>query len=142
MHSTTLRLPIKRLNPRKPISVQIGQTVLRAIEIMQENRIGCVCVVEDDKLTGIITERDILLRVIGCDCHIDNVKVEEVMTSNPEYLFQDDEIAYAMNRMHVGGFRHVPLTDLQGRPTGIISVKDIVAHLISNLEVNMSKGED
>ena len=142
MHSTSLRLPIKRLNPPKPISVQVGQTVLQAIDIMQKNRIGCVCVVEDDKLTGIITERDILIRVIGCDCNIDNVTVEEVMTPTPEYLFQDDEIAFAMNRMHVGGFRHVPLTDLQGRPTGIISVKDIVAHLISNLEVNMSKGED
>ncbi|NIV96983.1 CBS domain-containing protein [candidate division KSB1 bacterium] len=134
MDSSTLRFPIETLHPSKPICVRIGTNVNDAIKTMQDNRIGCVCVVEDQELKGIITERDILTRVIGGDLDANKVKVEEVMTPNPEYLFMEDELAFALNRMQVGGFRHIPLTDLNGHPTGVISVKDIVAHLIKNLD--------
>lgn len=133
MDSTTLRSAIENLRPAKPICVQVGQRVDAAIKLMQENRIGCVCVVENRRLKGIITERDILTKVIGWELKLDQVAVEDIMIPNPEYLFRDDEIAFALNRMHVGGFRHIPLTDLQGHPTGVISVKDIVAHLLKNL---------
>ncbi|MFQ5675626.1 MAG: CBS domain-containing protein, partial [bacterium] len=57
-------------------------------------------------------------------------QVKEVMTANPEYLFMDDEIAFALNRMHVGGFRHIPLVNLENTPQGVISVRDIAARLV------------
>jgi CBS domain-containing protein len=114
--------------------VQYGTKVDEVLKIMQENRIGCVCVVNKKQLVGIFTERDILTKVVAGDIDINKIAVEEVMTPNPEYLYDDDEIAFALNRMHVGGFRHIPLIDLDGKPVGLISVKDIVAHLMKSLE--------
>jgi CBS domain-containing protein len=52
------------------------------------------------------------------------------MTEDPEVLTPDDPIAYALNKMSVGGFRHVPLVDRARRPVGIVSVKDIVDYLV------------
>lgn len=133
MDSTTLRSPIESLNPSKPISAKTGTPIAEVIKTMKENRFGCVCVVEESELVGIITERDILTKVIGGNLDINNISAEDVMSANPEYLFAEDEIAFALNRMHVGGFRHIPLIDLKGRPTGVISVRDIVAHLVRSL---------
>jgi CBS domain-containing protein len=56
------------------------------------------------------------------------------MTPNPESLTDDDQILYALNRMTIGGYRHIPLTDLEGHLTGVISVKDIVEYLVSIVE--------
>ncbi|HEX9653024.1 MAG TPA: CBS domain-containing protein, partial [bacterium] len=56
-----------------------------------------------------------------------------VMTSTPEYLFMDDQIAFALNRMDLGGFRHILLINAQGEPSGVISVRDIMAHLVKNV---------
>jgi len=51
------------------------------------------------------------------------------MTPDPEVLTPDDPIVYALNKMSVGGFRHVPLVDAARRPVGVVSVKDIVDYL-------------
>ncbi len=134
MDSATLRSPIKILSPHRPICVKHGTRVSEVLKIMRENRIGCVCVVDQEELVGIFTERDVLKKVMGHQKGLDKIYIEAVMTPNPEYLYEDDEIAFALNRMHVGGFRHVPLINLKGKPTGIISVKDMVAHLMKNLE--------
>jgi CBS domain-containing protein len=135
MNTATLRSPIQNLNPSQPVCVKQKMLVNDVVRIMQEHSIGCVCVVDDQNtLVGIFTERDVLTKVLGEELDINKVLVEEVMTPNPEYLYYDDEIVFALNRMHVGGFRHVPLIDVKGRPMGVISVKDIVAHLIKNLE--------
>jgi CBS domain-containing protein len=101
---------------------------------MTDEHIGCLCVVRDGVLSGILTERDIVARVAGPRRDPKTLKVEEVMTPDPEYLLSDDTVAFALNRMHVGGFRHVPLIDKQGKPTGVISVKDIVSHLARSFE--------
>lgn len=138
MDTTTLRSSIQILNPSKPICVKQKILVSDVVKEMQEHSIGCVCVVDDQNtLVGIFTERDALTKVLGKDLDINKVLVEEVMIPNPEYLYYDDEIAFALNRMHVGGFRHVPLINVEGKPMGVISVKDIVAHLIENLETEV-----
>lgn len=133
MDSSTLRSPIETLNPKKPISVDHDASLAEVIDKMKEHRIGCVCVVEQGWLAGILTERDILTKVVCSDLDLKTTRVSEVMTKNPEYLFKDDEIAFALNRMHVGGFRHIPLVDLHNRPQGVVSVRDIAAHLVENL---------
>ena len=51
------------------------------------------------------------------------------MTQRPDALFLTDPIAYALNRMAAGGYRHVPLIDENHRPVGFLSVRDIVDHM-------------
>ena len=132
MDSTTLSSPLETLNPKKAICVDHHASLKSVIHKMKEHGIGCVCVVEKNWLVGIFTERDILKKVVCSDLNLEKTQVKEVMTANPEYLFMDDEIAFALNRMHVGGFRHIPLVNLQNEPQGVISVRDIAAHLVQN----------
>ena len=122
-----IREPIRLLNPRTPLALAPSATCRDAIRVMREHRIGCVLVVEDEHLLGIFTERDILLKLEQAD--VDR-PVRELMTADPEVLPVDAPIVYALNKMSVGGFRHVPLVDEAQRPVGIVSVKDIIDYIV------------
>jgi CBS domain-containing protein len=122
-----IREPIRRLNPRLPLVLPPTATVADAVHLMREHRVGCVLVVEADRLVGIVTERDLLLKLEDAD---PARSLHELMTPDPEVLALDDPIVYALNKMSVGGFRHVPLVDAAGRPVGIVSVKNIVDYIV------------
>ena len=57
--------------------------------------------------------------------------IVDVMTPDPECLCFDDEIVFALNKMTVGGFRHVPILDEDGVPTAVVSMRDVVDHIVS-----------
>jgi CBS domain-containing protein len=59
--------------------------------------------------------------------------VEEFMTPNPQTLTPDAKIAFAIQRMDQGGYRHLPIVDAQGTPIGVISVRDILAYLTGTM---------
>ena len=122
--------PIKNLHCRAGhVSIPLGTTIGEAARIMKDHRVGCVLVEEAGKLLGIFTERDILTKLVGTGYDPGKVQVDGVMTRDPETLTPEDPIAFAVQRMSVGGFRHLPLVDSLGRPVGILSVKDIVDYL-------------
>ncbi len=125
-----LSAPISELKPRAPIIVEPQAPAIEAITLMQDHRIGCVLVCRADKLKGIFTERDVLANVVGRGIDPAKTPVRKLMTENPEYLRTTDAIAYALNKMSVGGYRHVPLVDNARVPVGIISVKDIVGYIV------------
>jgi CBS domain-containing protein len=123
--------PIESLELRPPVSVPYHTTLKKVVEVLQEHHIGCVLVVgADGKLEGIFTERDLLNRVAGRPVDLGQLKVADYMTKNPGTLQPHHKIAWALNKMHVGGFRHVPITDGKGHPVGLLSVKDIVAFIV------------
>lgn len=125
----TLRAPLRQLNPKEPAVLNHGATVKQAVEMMQQKHVGCVIITKSGKLAGILTERDLLMKFIGKGKHPERSKVDEFMTSDPETLQLDDMTAFAMNMMHVGGYRHIPIVDDQNSPVAIISVKDILDYL-------------
>ena len=125
-----IREPIRMLMPRAPLSVLRGASVASAVDLMRDNRLGCVLVVENERLVGIVTERDLLLKVLGTGADLAALSVDEVMTPEPEALRPDDAIVFALNKMSIGGFRHVPLVDDQHRPVGVVSVKLIVEYIV------------
>jgi CBS domain-containing protein len=110
------------------IVVDAKDSVVSAVNAMNDRHIGSVLVQHDGKLVGIFTERDVLTRVAFRDGNHD-LKVESVMTRNPETLEAGETIAFALNKMSVGGFRHIPIVDGDGKPTGVISVRNIVDFL-------------
>jgi CBS domain-containing protein len=123
----TLEEPIARLSPRQPLCIEENATLADAVAAMREHRVGCMLVVDDaGYLVGIFTERDLLLRLDDADL---SRSMAPYMTRDPETLSPSDPIAYALNLMSVGGFRHVPLVDEEGRPVGVVSVKDVVNYL-------------
>ena len=129
LDSAVFHEPVSQIGRRTPITVGESTTVDRAIERMKEHRIGCLLVTRENRLVGIFTERDVLYRVVAARRDPETTRVGDVMTEDPESLPADAEIAWAMNRMSLGGFRHVPLVDEDDRPVGILSVKDVVGYL-------------
>jgi CBS domain-containing protein len=122
--------PISHLAARTPVEVAPDLSVREAVRLMNEKRRGCVLVVENGRLAGIFTERD-LLRLLADGRPLENTQVGQVMTREPEVLRPEHGIAVALNKMSVGGYRHIPLVDADGRPAGLVAMRDIVAFIVS-----------
>lgn len=130
LSEAVLRHPIRQLRWNPPLSVPLGSTVAFAIQGLIAGKVGCCLVTRlDGAVTGIVSERDILTKVVGRGIDPARVKVDEVMTPNPESLSPEDPIGFAMNRMAIGGFRHVPIVDARRKPVGILSVRTILRYL-------------
>ena len=117
--------------PRRPmLVVPATASVAEAMRLMNDAHVGCAIIVREGKLAGIFTERDVLRRVAG---QIDpgHTTVDKVMTVDPDTLPASASIAYALNKMSVEGYRHIPLVDGEKRPVGVVAVRDIVAWMCS-----------
>jgi CBS domain-containing protein len=121
---------IRELPPKTAVTVTHDTPVGQAIALMQERSFGALLVTRAGKLAGIFTERDVLKKIAGHPVALATTPVEAVMTRDPETLGPDHPIAVAMNRMHLGGYRHIPIVDPAGAPVGIVSVRDIVDYII------------
>lgn len=131
LDSAAFRMPVKHLRVVKPVSLAPTQTVGEAIELMKKHRFGCVVITEKDRLIGILTERDVLTKVAGVKGS-ESKKLQEIMTRNPEVFQAEDSIAFILNAMHVGGYRHVPVVDEKQRPLAVISIKDIMGFILDH----------
>jgi predicted transcriptional regulator len=127
-----LKRPVNELPELQPVSGVSPDTSVRdAIKQMTTQRVGCLLVLQDGQLLGVFSERDVLTRVAGSGIDIDATKVSELMTHRPETLPADSELVYALHKMAVGGYRHVPLLDASGSPVAVVSMRDIVGYIVS-----------
>jgi CBS domain-containing protein len=121
--------PITSVDLRKPITVAGDTSIADCLQLMQEEKIGCLLVVEDHKLVGIFTERDIIRRIVGKNLSHADIDVVDYMTLDPDTLTASAPLAFALNYMVLGGYRHVPILKDDGSPLACLSIKDIVKHL-------------
>lgn len=120
--------PVQSLIPRSPITLPLASTVGEALRTMLDAGIGSVLVVsEDGRMRGILTERDFLTDVAMVPDFAD-LPVTQVMTSDPESVSPTDTLAFALRKMDVGGYRHLPVV-LDGVPMGTVSVRDVIYHI-------------
>ena len=129
LDSNTLRAPISDLQLCPLLVVSPDASVAEAVAEMIESRQGCVLVMEKDHVAGIFTERDVLTRVVGKALDAGKTRVGDVMSPDPELLTDDVMVAYALNYMDIGGYRHVPIVDAEGHPQGVLSVRDVLHYL-------------
>lgn len=125
-----LSRPLSALPPAEPVTVESPTSVLEAVHLMRDRHAGCVLVVRGGKLRGIFTERDVVGRVVAAGLDPARTAVRRVMTPSPETLRPTDSIAFSLNLMSLGGYRHIPLVDKAGAPVGTVSMKDIVGYLV------------
>jgi CBS domain-containing protein len=86
-------------------------------------------VTEEGTLTGILTERDLLQKVAGLGLDLPHCRVRDFMSGAPESGRAENPLAYALQRMIVSDIRYLPLVDAAGRPTGIVSSRDVIAYM-------------
>jgi CBS domain-containing protein len=126
----TLASPLSQLSLPEPVIVPVKTPLATVIEKVQQRSVGCVLIVAEERLVGILTERDILLKITGKGLNLKQEVVDDYMTADPETLHPDDPLAYALNKMYVGGFRNVPIVDDHNRPVGLVAIGDIINHLV------------
>jgi CBS domain-containing protein len=126
----TLRELVK---DRRLYSVDANRTVLEAARYMMEYNIGAVPVLRDGDLTGILSERDIMNRVVAVGRTPGTTAVSEVMTANPRAVAADESIEECLFIMREFGFRHLPIVD--GKELkGVVSLRDVLMHQAAELE--------
>ena len=115
-------------------------SVREAARVMKERRVGAMMVVEHGALVGVFTERDALNRVVaeGLDANI--TMLAAVMTHNPKTVSPGASFNAALEMMHEGRFRHVPVVEA-GRPVGMISVRDALGPELESFVYEMLRQE-
>jgi len=121
-------------------SVSSDQTVLEALKLMAEKNIGAVMVVDDDKLTGIFSERDYARKIILQDRNSDDTPVSDVMTPNVITIEPEQRLEECMVIMSDRHIRHLPVMEA-GKLIGIISINDVVAAIIRDQKTRIASLE-
>jgi CBS domain-containing protein len=130
VHGRLLGVHLDELGAPAPEMIAVGTPVADALARMHDRGLDCLLVMDGPRLVGIFTDRDAVLKLAGKRRR--PAMIDGVMTRDPVVLRHDDPIAVAINKMAVGGFRHVPITDA-GRPTGVVSARDVFRHIATRL---------
>lgn len=121
--------PISCLPPCAPLLVRPETSVPEVMQIMLDHNRGAVLVIDaHGHLLGIFTERDILKKIAGIHEDYSRLRVNMVMTPQPETVALTDTLNFALHKMDVGGYRHLPVVNGE-QPVGIVSVRDMLRHM-------------
>ncbi len=118
---------------RRVYSIDADSTVLEASRFMMEHSIGALPVLREGEIVGIISERDVMNRVVAAARMPGTTKVAEVMTANPKSISVDETIDNCLFLMREFGFRHLPITDGK-QLKGLVSLRDILLRYVSQKE--------
>jgi len=122
------RMTVGQVVKRKAVIVKPNDSVHRVARILSKNKVGSAVVVQKDEIVGIITDRDILDKVVAKGRDPKSVKVKEVMTENPITIEDDYDITDAIDKMMDKGIRRLLVTRL-GKPIGFVTAADLLAAL-------------
>jgi CBS domain-containing protein len=126
-HDRLLGEHLDALGIELPPTVVAGTSARAAIARMKDDGLECLLVVEDDRLRGIVTYQDAILKLQTRS--LEGMVVDALMTPDPVVLRHDDTIAVALHKMAVGGFRHIPIVE-DGRLIGLIQARNLFGHLL------------
>lgn len=119
-------------------SVQSNQSVLIAIKLMAEKGVGALLVIDDNRLSGIISERDYARKVILENRSSNDTHVCDIMTHNPITTTRESSVAECMSMMTDNDFRHLPV--LKGEQVvGMISIGDLVKAVIKEQQFTINQ---
>lgn len=119
------------------IAVDSDATVDVAIHKMVDRSIGAVLVMENDKLVGMFTERDVLKCWVKSKQGCSTILVRDIMTKDIMVATLDDDLNYAMTVMINNKIRHLPVIDDKGKVISVISIRDMVKAQVSNLQAQV-----
>jgi CBS domain-containing protein len=117
---------------REPACCEPGDSISQVAGTMKREDVGSVPVVdsrEDKKLVGIVTDRDLVVKVLAEGTNIDRATVRDAMTSNPAFCRENDDVERAVQLMGERQVRRMPIVDSQGRLSGIIAQADVATRV-------------
>ena len=117
---------------KDPASCQPADSITKVAGLMKQEDVGSVPIVESAesrRLTGIITDRDIVVKVIAAGRAADSTTVRDAMTPNPASCRETDDVDQAVKLMKERQVRRMPIVDAEGRLTGIIAQADVATRV-------------
>jgi signal-transduction protein with cAMP-binding, CBS, and nucleotidyltransferase domain len=110
------------------LSVTPETSASEVVNQMKQARLGCALVLDQGKLIGIFTERDLLSKLTGTTAQLPTTPVKHLMSANPEVLMETDSVAAALNKMSMGRYRHIPVQKSDGSYC-VTSIKHVLKYL-------------
>jgi CBS domain-containing protein len=110
---------------RNPATCELQAPVVEAAQLMEREDVGSIPVCENGRLAGIVTDRDIAVRVVAGGRDPKQTTIQEVMTRDPECVKPEDSLDRALEVMESRQVRRIPVIDGGGRLVGIIAQADI-----------------
>jgi CBS domain-containing protein len=137
MNSALVATPVAHLPARPFARVDAGDAMWKVVDEMKSKGRGAVLIEEDGALVGIFTERDLVSRLDHSDILWSHVVVRDVMTPHPTVIRPHESLAEALRRLIQGRRRHLPIVDEHGKVQGLLSIRDILAHVASKFPEDM-----
>jgi CBS domain-containing protein len=116
-----------------PAEIDAGATVLDAVRAMARGKVGAVAVMEKGVLKGIVTERDLMLRVVATERNASETKVRDVMTSPVATTHDKTPAVEAMELMVERHLRHLPIVADDGQLQGMLSIRGLLQDRVEDL---------
>jgi CBS domain-containing protein len=114
-------------------TVSPENTVLEAVRLMSDEKVGAVAVTREGKLTGIFTERDLMIRVVLEGRDPGATKIGDVMTEHCISAKKDMSMGEALQIMTESHFRHLPVVDENDRVLGLLSIRNLLHNRVDKL---------
>jgi CBS domain-containing protein len=128
-----MTMSLQRFTRKPAVTLGSDASARQAAELMRERHVGAIIVVEANRPVGMITDRDLALRVVG-DHRDANTRLAEVMSHRPVALHESDSIDQALFTMRREGVRRLPiLDDREGAIVGLVSIDDLLVLLAGEL---------
>src|SRR5215813_3269544 len=118
-------MSLQKFCERPLVTISPEQNIVEACQALREKNIGCLVAVEDGKLRGILTDRDIALKVVGEKKDPQKTKVRDVMTANPAHIGVQRTLHDLTSLMHAQHVRRVPIVD-GDKVVGLITLDDLL----------------
>jgi CBS domain-containing protein len=126
-------VPIESLLRRPVCTLPPEATCQEAAQVLRDERVGCVVVAEDERPLGIVTDRDLVLRVMAAGREPGKTPLREVMSAEPVFLTKERGFDQLLATMRQQGVRRVPVVDEAGRLEGVVSFDDLLPLLSDQL---------
>lgn len=120
---------------RRVVTAGLDESVACAAQRMRDEHVGDVIVVHRDRPVGIVTDRDLVVRVLAAERDPDSLSVGDVMTRAPATVTEDSDVFEVLEQMHRTGARRMPVVDESGALVGVLALADIVAWLARQMSV-------
>jgi len=122
-----------------PVTISHSATVMEGIKLMESRNVASLIVVDDDgRVLGVVTAKDIVMRVIAKRLDPESVKLRDVVSKPVTVVEPDAPLKHVINMMIGTGHGHIPVVDEAGRPIGIVTVDDVlkfVPELLESMEI-------
>ena len=119
-------MSVGRICNRDVDTAHYDEAVLDSARRMRDRQVGTVIVVDDMRPVGILTDRDLTVRVLAGGLDPQATRVSEVMTPSPTTIGEDESIETAVGYMRAGRFRRLPVVGRDGRVVGILALDDVL----------------